>query len=293
MSNNTKSTVESGNTSVGQQNQVITNQLVVKDPDGLSNPNFKVKTNPENGTASIDPATGEWVYKPNTNFYGKDKFLVTLVDDAGWTSTQYVFVTVNQTPQKPAKATGGNNVIGEEGDILSAKLTVEDQNGIENPNFQIRKEASNGSATIDSSTGEWTYEPNEGFVGNDHFLVQVTDNLGFTSTMYVHVTLNPATVTEEEQGAGGFDLGLEDVLVQADQSEESVLAPSFFSAPQAINLPVEEESAESNEVEGFESSNDSISNVDSQTAVDQYDSSSFINSQDVYKDLLEPTIAIV
>lgn len=279
---NTKSTVVSGNKAEGLQKTNITSTLVVADADGMSNPNYTVKTAPKNGTASIDPVSGEWVYTPNGDFYGKDNFLVTVVDDAGFTSTQYVFVTVNQTPQKPASAESGNKGEGEEGQLIENVLKVTDINGISNPNFQIAKDANNGTATIDPVSGEWTYQPNEGFVGKDLFLVKVTDDGGFTSTMYVTLNVTESS-TESTDGLLASDEGLEGLL-QDEPEEASVL--SSFSAPQAISLPEEDNSEQSNDIEGFGAAN----TTNAQTA--QFDAV-FFGGQDLFKDLIEPTNNIV
>ena len=45
----------------------------------------------------------------------------------------------------------------------------------------LADEPSNGSVTIDGTTGEYTYTPDAGYTGGDSFQVTVTDADGFTS----------------------------------------------------------------------------------------------------------------
>jgi Ca2+-binding RTX toxin-like protein len=51
-------------------------------------------------------------------------------------------------------------------------------------------DATNGIATIDENTGNWTYTPNANFNGSDSFTVQVSDGL-LSSTQVVNVTITP------------------------------------------------------------------------------------------------------
>ena len=48
------------------------------------------------------------------------------------------------------------------------------------PNYTITSESSNGTASIDATTGAWSYAPNANFNGSDSFRVTVTDDDGYT-----------------------------------------------------------------------------------------------------------------
>ena len=75
----------------------ITGTLTAIDSvDGLTdNTYFTVTPNPNNGSASVDEASGAWTYTPNNNYNGLDSFTVTVTDDDGHTATQVISITVN------------------------------------------------------------------------------------------------------------------------------------------------------------------------------------------------------
>src|SRR5690606_19302315 len=55
--------------------------------------------------------------------------------------------------------------------------------------FTVTTDGANGTATIDTVTGEWSYTPDAGYEGPDSFTVTVTDELGGTTTQEITVTL--------------------------------------------------------------------------------------------------------
>ena len=58
--------------------------------------------------------------------------------------------------------------------------------------FTVSSDASNGTASIDASTGSWTYTPATHFNGSDSFTVTVTDDDGHEETQVISLTVNPA-----------------------------------------------------------------------------------------------------
>ena len=53
------------------------------------------------------------------------------------------------------------------------------------PSYTITSESSNGTASIDATTGAWSYIPNANFNGSDSFTVTVTDDEGHTETQVI------------------------------------------------------------------------------------------------------------
>ena len=87
--------VSSGSSGSGAEDSTITGTLSASDVEGLTDGSvFTVSSEPTNGSASIDPASGEWSYTPTANFYGTDSFTVTITDDAGGTTTQAIALTI-------------------------------------------------------------------------------------------------------------------------------------------------------------------------------------------------------
>lgn len=91
------STITGDTSGSGAEDTTITGDLNATDPQGLTDSTyFSIETGngPTNGSASIDPASGEWSYTPTANFKGTDSFTVTVTDDLGGTTPQEIAVTV-------------------------------------------------------------------------------------------------------------------------------------------------------------------------------------------------------
>jgi hypothetical protein len=88
--------VISGDTSgAGDEDTTLSGALSGTDPDGLTDGTyFAVSVDPAHGSAAIDAATGTWGYAPQADFNGTDSFTVTLTDDAGEITSQFISVTV-------------------------------------------------------------------------------------------------------------------------------------------------------------------------------------------------------
>jgi len=76
------------------------------------------------------------------------------------------------------------------------------------PNYSITSESSNGTASIDATTGIWSYTPNANFNGSDSFTVTVTDDDGHTETQVISliVTVNdPGSFSGDTSATGSED----------------------------------------------------------------------------------------
>ena len=85
----------------------------------------------------------------------------------------------------------------EEGTPITGTLQASDPDGLsDNTYFSIEEgdQASNGIATIDSSNGEWTFSPNEGFYGEDNFSVTVTDDLGGITKQIISISVSEESI---------------------------------------------------------------------------------------------------
>ena len=55
--------------------------------------------------------------------------------------------------------------------------------------FTVTSDPTNGSATINPSSGAWTYTPDEHYNGSDSFTVTVTDDDNHTATQVISLTI--------------------------------------------------------------------------------------------------------
>ena len=92
-----------------------------------------------------------------------------------------------------ADITGDITGSGSENNDITGTLGATDPEGLtDNSYFSIESgdTPTNGSASINASTGAWSYTPNANFKGNDSFTVTVTDDLGGTTTQAIALTVN-------------------------------------------------------------------------------------------------------
>lgn len=76
--------------------------------------------------------------------------------------------------------------------ILSASDAVD---GMTTPNFTVTVAATHGEASINSTSGAWSYTPDTDYFGSDSFTVRVTDDLGNHDTQVITITVNEAGAT--------------------------------------------------------------------------------------------------
>ncbi len=180
---------------------------------------YAVDTDVSNGTLNLN-GDGTYTYTPDANFNGTDSFTYVVSDAAsGESSTETVVITVTaNVDDGAAVVVSGASDTGDEDTVLSNTLVVSDADGLSASPYAIASQGSNGTASIDATSGAWTYTPDANFNGTDSFTVVVTDAEGFTSTVTLNVTVDPVvdlsvgadTLTVTQDGSGGGDLSSND-----------------------------------------------------------------------------------
>ena len=80
----------------------IIGSLAATDIDGLTDGTiYSIQANDQaiNGTASIDPVSGSWSYRANTDFAGTDSFFVSITDDFGGITRQQIELIISGVDQ--------------------------------------------------------------------------------------------------------------------------------------------------------------------------------------------------
>ncbi|WFR60916.1 Ig-like domain-containing protein [Paenibacillus amylolyticus] len=162
------------------QNVPVNGQVVATDPDG--DPlTYALQSPPSNGTAIVNP-DGSFTYTPVTGFVGIDSFSVLVSDGKGGTSVGSVTVNVIDQPpvtQDLQLSTNFNTP-------LNGQIPATDPDG-DTLTYTVSVPPANGTVVLDPATGAFTYTPNAGFIGVDHFSVLVSDGKGGTATSNVQV----------------------------------------------------------------------------------------------------------
>ena len=174
-------TIDSTLTTDEDNNQNLTFTFSDVDGDTVS---ATVSTQATNGVASVSGTTVS--YAPNTNFNGTDSFTLTLTDNAGYTTTQAITVTVNSINDVPT-ITIDSTLTTDEDNNQSLTFTFSDVDG-DTVSASVTSQASNGVASVSGTTV--SYAPDANFNGNDSFTLTLTDNAGYSTTQAISVTVN-------------------------------------------------------------------------------------------------------
>jgi hypothetical protein len=188
----------------GNEGDAVGGNMNATDVDGLTDGTyFLVTTDPANGTASIDAATGLWTFSPaDLDWFGSDNFTVTVTDDQGGTTTQVINIILANV-NDAAVISGDVSYSGNEGDTATGNFDATDPDGLTGGNYAVTTDPSNGTAIIDPDTGAWTFAPiNPNWFGTDSFTVTVTDDQGGTTTQVVNIIL---VDVDDAQNPGGGD----------------------------------------------------------------------------------------
>ena len=142
---------------------------------------YLVKTQPSKGSLSIDPRTGEYTYYPNNGIAGDDSFEV-LVDDG--TDTVNILISVH------IESLISTDINVDK--VISQNTTLNDQIIANDKDddilyYSVFEYPSNGVCNIDSTTGKYTYIPNNDFYGNDKFIIKIDDGV---NPVFVEININ-------------------------------------------------------------------------------------------------------
>ncbi len=187
------------------------NQLDVLEEDSFANgwigskgksgnPRFSVdpNNNPGHGTLEIDPITGFYTYTPDQDFNGIDSFTI-IIQDGEETYYQTYYMTVKPVNDAPV----GNNMelsTPREKPIESL-ISVDDIDVLTNDDtltYSLVQNPIHGTVILIPVTGSFIYTPADGFVGEDTFLIRITDEDGAFVEIEVRVAVNEDEAQQAE-----------------------------------------------------------------------------------------------
>ena len=204
-----------------------------KDGDELT---VELVSNPTNGTLSLS-SSGSFSYFPNGGFSGHDLFEYRLNDGAENSPTYSVDIEVlNSDP-----VADDMTLEVHQGTTLSRQADSYDADG-DALSPTVDGQGSNGTASVDAS-GNLSYVPDAGFVGEDSFTYTVTDNLGTSeeATVTVNVTnLAPVALsatywTRPTQGISMGAPGLLELASDVDGDQLQISDSSVTTSPLQLN----------------------------------------------------------
>ncbi|MEN0039553.1 MAG: retention module-containing protein, partial [Cellvibrio sp.] len=172
---------------VTDEDVAINGQVVASDVDG-DTLGYTVSSQPTNGTVTLNPATGAFVYTPNANYNGSDSFVVTISDGNGGTTTSLITIGIN--PVNDAPVSGNQNLTTPEDTALTGQVVASDVDG-DVLAYAVTGQPTNGSVTVNPATGAFVYTPNANYNGSDSFVVTISDGNGGTTTSLINIGITP------------------------------------------------------------------------------------------------------
>ena len=184
------------------------------------------------GSLDVDPVTGEVTYTPYRDFTGIDAFYYEVRDAEGISDTAQVTVAVSAIDDPPvaeedaAQTTEGTPV------VIDVAANDEDADGdLVSGSVRVTDGPTGGAIAVDPVSGEVTYTPRIGFVGNDTFTYEVFDSAGLADTAVVTIevlpsnyppTANDDTAVTSEDAASVIDVLANDSDVDGNLDLSSV-----------------------------------------------------------------------
>jgi VCBS repeat-containing protein len=168
------------------QDIVGSGTLVASDPDGDAII-YSIVSQGTLGTATVNSSTGAYTYAPKSGVKGTDSFTFQAKDPGGLTSTAIVAVTITAVNHAPVAQAGSLSL--PQDTIGSGTLVAGDPDG-DALSFSILGQGTLGTASVNPSTGAYTYAPKSDVKGTDSFTFQAKDPGGLTAVATVTVTIN-------------------------------------------------------------------------------------------------------
>src|SRR5690606_24969081 len=130
----------------------LNGRILAADPENDSL-TYTLLTPPTNGSLTLNPTTGEFVYQPNENYHGDDSFVVVVTDPRGNSATSTV--SLEFTPVNDAPTSSDQSLQTPEDVPVSGQVVAEDLDG-DSLTYSLSGNPANGQVSIDPQTGAFT-----------------------------------------------------------------------------------------------------------------------------------------
>ncbi len=200
------------------------------DTDGTIDPTtVEIVSQPQHGSVSVNPSTGEITYTSLAGSSGTDTFRYLVRDDDGASAEANVTLLIEETNDPPVASNASFTVDEDVTTPLPIEQFVTDADGtIDWSTLQITQLPSRGTATPDGASRGFTYRSDLNFTGVDSFQYRVADDSGALSnvaTISLTVTnVNDAPVANDDLAATVSGSSKVIGVFQNDMDVDSILA---------------------------------------------------------------------
>ncbi|WP_419192642.1 Ig-like domain-containing protein [Kolteria novifilia] len=163
------------------EDEPISGTLLGSDPDGDSM-TYSVLAEPEFGTLSLNPITGEYTYIPDPHYHGLDQFQYE-ISDGLTTRVASVSLVVEQVNDVPVPGPFIARV--SEAGLISGTIVTNDVDGDQIRYFIVSGPTLGIVTTFSFTTGQFQYMNTSATGGTDSFIVRITDGTVEVDTVVV------------------------------------------------------------------------------------------------------------
>ncbi|MBR8538062.1 tandem-95 repeat protein, partial [Carboxylicivirga sediminis] len=165
---------------------------ISEDVDGnIDATSLRVVQQPNDGSVSIDPSSGNMTYTPEDGFSGTDRFTVRVNDTDGANSNiaSIEILVSNEAPN----AVNDSYTTDEDTPVVCDVLEndIDPQDNILANTLSITNQPTKGVVSVNGSNGTITYTPNANENGADSFTYEVCDADGYCDQATVSMNINP------------------------------------------------------------------------------------------------------
>jgi hypothetical protein len=161
---------------------------VLGNDTGIGDPGITVTVvDPPGHGVAVAGADGRITYTPAADYAGPDSLVYRVSDVDGDQATASVSITV--TPRNDAPVAPDWSITTPEDTAVPGAIGATDADG-DLLTFALSSPPGHGTASVDGSSGAFTYTPDTGYSGPDSFVVTVDDGHGATVTSVVAVAVD-------------------------------------------------------------------------------------------------------
>lgn len=182
---------------------------------------YQVVTNPGHGTVLVSDA-GDFRYEPNADYHGGDSFSYRATDGSLDSNVATVDLTI--APVNDAPVVADVDLETPENTPLSGTVTASDVDG-DTLSFALADAPAAGSVDLDSSTGDFTYTPDDGAAGVDSFTVEASDGALVSAPGRISIDVAPVNdppLVEDVAFSTDEDQALDGLLTASDPEGDAV-----------------------------------------------------------------------
>lgn len=165
-------------------NQPINLSLASIDSDG-DNITYELVSLPENGSASFDENI--FVYTPNTNYSGIERFTFRAFDGSSYSDTKEIIIVVNINLNNTQPIVSDISEFIIKNNSLVKTLPAIDDDG-DTLTYSLSSAPSNGSVTFENNV--LVYNPNTNYYGSDSFSFVANDGIIDSNIANADITIN-------------------------------------------------------------------------------------------------------